>query len=391
MRPGPATVLAAALAAGALTAHTAWNLRHLRRAPRPAPDDPARSTVVTVLLPARDEAARITPCLAALREQDHPALRVVVLDDGSSDGTGALVHAAVGDDPRFTVLDGAHEPPPQGWLGKPWACHRLARAALAPPPGEPAPDLLVFLDADVVLACDAITRIAALVRASGLDLASPYPRQLAISPAERLVQPLLQWSWCTTLPLALAERSRRPSLTAANGQVLAITAEAYRRSGGHATVRHDVVEDIALARAVKAGGGRAGVTDGTDLATCRMYDGTGALVAGYTKSLWTAFGSPAGAAGALGLLTVVYVLPPAALVVARDGRTRAIGAAGYLAAVAGRALVARRTRGRVGDALAHPASILALDALTALSIHRHRRGALTWKGRPVRVHRPTAG
>ncbi len=382
MRPGRAAVLAATVLAAGLTAHTAWNTRHLRTAPVPAPGDPIEQSRVTVLLPARDEAHRIEPCLAALRAQDHPALRVIVLDDGSTDGTGDLVRALVADEPRFEVIDGGREHPPEGWLGKPWACQRLAQAALA---GDPAPDLLLFVDADVVLAPDAVRRIAALMRDSGLDLASPYPRQAAITAAERLVQPLLQWSWLTTLPLGLAEDSPRPSLTAANGQVLAITPRAYQRSGGHATVRHEVLEDIALARAVKAVGGRANVTDGTDLATCRMYTSRAELVDGYTKSLWAAFGSPAGSIGATGVLTFAYVLPPAAALLSRSPGTRAAGTLGYVAGVAGRVLVAGRTGGRPADAWSHPLSILALDGLTALSWRRHLRGQLTWKGRTVHV------
>ena len=392
MRATRATVLAASTLAAALTAHTTWNAGHLRRAPRPAAGDPIEGTRVAVLVPARDEAHRIEPCVRALLAQDHPSLQVLVLDDGSTDGTGDLVRSLVGGDARFRVLDGGHQDPPPGWLGKPWACQRLAQAALdgaADPTGGPAaglpapPDLLLLVDADVVLAPDAVRRIAALVRDSGLDLASPYPRQVAITPAERLVQPLLQWSWLTTLPLRVAERSPRPSLTAANGQVLAITAAMHRRIGGHAAVRAEVLEDVALARVVKAAGGRAGVTDGTDLATCRMYDGTAEVVDGYAKSLWAAFGSPAGAMGATGLLTATYVLPPAAALLARDPATRAIGAAGYAAGALGRVLTARRTGGRAGDAWAHPLSILALDALTAVSLSRHRRRALAWKGRPV--------
>jgi hypothetical protein len=382
---GRAAVGAASGLAIALTAHSAWNSRQLRRAPVPPPGDPAEKVPVTVLLPARDEAHRIGPCLAALLDQDHPALRVLVLDDGSTDGTGAIVRAQVGADPRFAVLDGGPEHPPPGWLGKPWACQRLARAALAEP--DP-PDLLVFLDADVRLAPDAVRRIAALMQRTGVDLASPYPRQDTVTWAERLVQPLLQWSWLTTLPLPLAESSPRPSLTAANGQVLAITPAAHGRIGGHGAVRGEVLEDIALARAVKATGGRATVTDGTDLATCRMYDGAADLVDGYAKSLWAAFGSPGGSAVATGLLSLTYVLPPAAALLARDPRTRAIGAAGYAAGVAGRVIVARRTGGRTGDAWTHPMSILALDGLTALSWWRHRRGTLSWKGRAVHAAVP---
>lgn len=380
MRPGRAAVLAAATIAVGLTAHTAWNARHLRRAPSPQPGDAVERTPVTVLVPARNEAHRIEPCLAGLLAQDHPRLEVLVLDDGSTDGTGALVRATVQGDPRFRLLDGGPSHPPPGWLGKPWACQRLAEAALA---GAQPPELLVFVDADVVLAPDAVRRIAALVEGSGLDLASPYPRQVAVTAAERLVQPLLQWSWLTTLPLRLAEGSPRPSLTAANGQVLAITRPTYERIGGHRSVRGEVLEDVALARAVKSAGGRAGVTDGTDLATCRMYAGAADLVEGYAKSLWAAFGSPAGALGATGLLTALYVLPPAAALLARDRQTRVVGAAGYAAAVLGRVLTARRTGGRPADAWAHPLSILALDALTATSLWRRRRGALAWKGRPV--------
>ncbi len=390
MRWTRAAVAAAAVLAGALTAHTAWNVRHLRSAPRPAPGGPAEAMRITVLLPARDEAARIGPCLAGLLAQEHPHVRMLVLDDGSSDGTADVVAGHLGQDPRFTLLAGGQQPLPQGWLGKPWACQRLADAALADAAAAqgPAPDLLVFLDADVVLAPDALTRIAALMLESALDLASPYPRQQVGTVAERIVQPLLQWSWLTTLPLALAERSPRGSLTAANGQILAIRPEAHQRIGGHGAVRHEVLEDIALARAVKATGGRANVTDGTDLATCRMYTTRSELVDGYTKSLWAAFGSPAGSAAAMTLLSFVYVLPPAAALFASSPATRGLGAAGYAAGIAGRVLTARRTGGRTADAWAHPLSILALDALTALSWRRHRRGELAWKGRQVHVNPP---
>jgi hypothetical protein len=380
VRRGQAPVATGTLLAIGLTAHTAWNTRHLRRAPVPEPGDPTGGMRVAVLVPARDEAHRIDPCLNGLISQDHQALRVLVLDDGSTDGTGELVRSRVAGDPRFAVLDGGAASPPSGWLGKPWACQRLAEAALAE--GEPH-DLLLFVDADVVLAPDAVRRIAGLMLESGLDLASPYPRQVAVTWAERLVQPLLQWSWLTTLPLRVAEASPRPSLTAANGQVLALRPATHAAIGGHAAVRSDVLEDIALARVVKAAGGRATVTDGTDLATCRMYRGAGELVDGYAKSLWAAFGSPAGSVAATGLLSVAYVLPPTAALLGRTRAIRVLGAAGYAAGVTGRVLVARRTGGRAADAWTHPLSILALDALTALSWWRHSRGTLAWKGRHV--------
>jgi hypothetical protein len=259
-------------------------------------------------------------------------------------------------------------------LGKPHACAQLAAAA------RPASTVLVFVDADVLLSPEAVSAAVDLLRHSGLDLICPYPRQLAITPAERLVQPLLQWSWLTTLPLARAERSLRPSLSAGNGQFLVVDRAAYLRAGGHAAVRGAVLEDIALVRAVKRSGGAGGMVDGTDLATCRMYDGWADLRDGYAKSLWSAFGSPARGTAVMALLGLAYVLPPAAAVVRRSP----VGLAGYAAAVTGRLLVARRTGSRAWpDSLAHPASVSLLGLLTATSFRRQARGTLRWKGRPL--------
>jgi hypothetical protein len=276
-----------------------------------------------------------------------------------------------GGDPRVTLLHGAPRPP--GWLGKPWACHQLARAA------DPSSGVLVLVDADVVLAPHALTACVAQLRSLGLDLVSPYPRQVSVTPAERLVQPLLQWSWLTTLPLRLAERSPRPSLGAANGQLMAVDAATYRRAGGHEAVATAVLDDLALLRAVKAVGGTGGVTDGTHLATCRMYDGWADLREGYTKSLWSAFGSPTGAVGTTAALSLLYVWPAVAALAGSP-----LGALGYAAGVAGRALVAHRTGGRVWpDSLAHPASVAVLGWLTARSLVGRSRGTLRWKGRPL--------
>jgi hypothetical protein len=209
---------------------------------------------------------------------------------------------------------------------------------------------------------------------------SPYPRQIAASVAERLVQPLLQWSWLTFLPLRAAETSARESLVAANGQLLAVDRIAYDRAGGHAAVRDEVLDDLALLRAVKRAGGRGVVVDGTDLATCRMYDGWAELRDGYTKSLWSAFGSPGGAAATVGVLELAYVVPPAALLL----RGSRVGALGYAAGVVGRVLVGRRVGTRVWpDALAHPASVAALGLLTARSWRGHHDGTLRWKGRTL--------
>lgn len=353
-------------------AHAALNAALLRRPPS-APPPVHRG--VTVVVPVRDEAANVLDCLAAaLDQQNVPDLRVVVVDDGSTDGTAELV--AAHPDPRVRLVRA--RPPEPGWLGKPNACAQGAAAA-----GDA--DVLVFLDADVRLMPDAVAAAVAVLDDAGLDLVSPWPRQLTVSAAERLVQPLQQWLWATLLPLRLAEHSPRPSLAAANGQFLVVRRAAYERAGGHGAVRCEVIEDVALLRAVKAAGGRGVVVDGSNLAVCRMYDGWAGVRDGYGKSLWAAVGgSPAAGLATAGVLTAVWVLPAAAAL--RGSRA---GAAGYAAGVAGRAISAAATGGRVWpDALAHPLSVLTLDALMLRSVVGHRRGTLRWRGRAVEAGSP---
>ena len=371
--------LAGSALAGGLAVHTVVNLRHLRR---PDAEGPAIAERVSVLVPARDEAAHVGVTVAGLLAQRGvPALEVIVLDDGSTDATADILRGF--DDPRLTVLTGGDVPPPPGWLGKPWACARLAERATG--------TVLVFADADVDFGPHAVRAAVAELRAGGFALVSPFPREVADDWLGRLVQPLLTWSWAATMPLRVAEVSRRPSLSAANGQFLVFDADAYARAGGHAAVAGDVLEDLGLMRAAKAAGGRAATLDASHLASCRMYASPREVVDGYGKSLWAAFGGPAGSLAVTGVLALAHVVPPLAAAFGRRPGTRLVGAAGYAAGVVGRAAVAARVGGRVWpDSAAHPASVAAFVALNAVSWWRHLRGTASWKGRPVTPAGPGA-
>jgi hypothetical protein len=373
-----ASIGVAFLVAG-LTAHSWFNAT--RRLRRPGAGPVAVREAVAILLPVRDEAERVTACLRSLLAQRGvPDLEIVVLDDGSTDGTAEVVKAVAADDPRLRLVTG--EPPPSGWLGKPYACRQLAELA------DPRARVLVFVDADVVLAPYAVAAAVTELRAAGATLLTPYPAIVAGSPAERLVQPLLQWLWLTFLPLRVMERSPRPSLAAAGGQFLVVDRAGYGHAGGHAAVRDKVLEDIELARAVKRSGGRIALADGSALAICRMYDSWAGLRDGYGKSLWAVFGSPLGAAAVLTLLLLLYTAPPLAAVVAALAGAPAVAVAAgaaYALGVAGRVVTARATGGRAWpDALAHPVSVTLLGWLTVRSYHLRRRRRLSWRGRPVR-------
>uniref|UniRef100_UPI0035CACCF0 glycosyltransferase n=1 Tax=uncultured Jatrophihabitans sp. TaxID=1610747 RepID=UPI0035CACCF0 len=337
----------AALGAGLAAAGAVQSLTNARALRRPVADPDASPARVPVLIPARDEAAHIGACVQALRGQG----RVTVLDDASSDATAQLARAA-----------GAHVVPgtplPPGWLGKPWACAQLAAAA------DGCADVLVFVDADVRVAPGGVQAAVALLETAGLDVLTMFPRQIARSGAERLLQPLLQWSWMTLLPLRLAERSPRPSLAAACGQFVVIRRAALARVGGFAALRGAVLDDLALVRAVKAGGGRVAVADGSGVAGCRMYDGWPQVRDGYTKSLWSAYGTPRGAAAGAAVLALGWVVPAVAAL-----RGSRIGALGYAAGVLSRVVAARCTGGRAWpDALVHPLSVSALNWLTLRSV-----------------------
>lgn len=376
-----AAVVGGSLLAVGIAVHTALNLRHLRRPEPRTPRAPRRAgDRVSILIPARNEADTIAMTLRSAarqrRHEDGPAddLEILVLDDGSTDETRTLAEAVAADDPRITVMTAPDAAPPPGWLGKPWACQRLSSRATG--------SVLAFVDADVDLLPDAVLALVDTLRDGDFAMVAPYPYQESGSWLERLLQPLVTWSWAATMPLAWAERSTRPSLSAANGQLLVVDAEAYRRVGGHAAVAGEVLEDIALMRAFKRAGLRTATVDGSHLARCRMYVGPRQVIDGYSKSLWDAFNGPAGSIGVMALLGWAYVVPAVAVVA--SPRNRGIALLGYAAGVASRAMVARRTGERLlPDTLAQPASIAAFIALNALSWQRHLRGTNTWKGRPV--------
>ncbi|GAB2654220.1 glycosyltransferase [Prescottella soli] len=372
-----------AIAGAAVAAANAATLPRLHAGPVLEPI----TEPVTVVVPARNEADRIGALVSDLRGQRGlSTLRVLVLDDDSTDATADVARQAFDGDGRFATIRSTDAPPP-GWLGKTAACRRAAEHAtrLMDPR---RPGVLVFLDADVRLESDALAAAVTELRRSGADLLSPWPRQDAGSTVERLIQPLLCWSWFASLPTAVAARNIRPSMVVACGQFLVFDAAAYYRLGGHAAVADSLTEDLDIARALRRRGERTAVAAAQHLASCRMYTSPTALRAGYTRWLWTAFGSPAGSAAVSGVAALAYLLPPAAAVFGR-GRTRTWGAAGYAAAAVSR-LTARAVEtgarpgvGDVVDALAHPASIVGLIHLTAASHRERHRGRLRWKGRAV--------
>lgn len=325
---------------------------------------------VSILIPARNEGRNIAQCLESVLVQQHLAnYSVIVLDDSSTDETNSIVKKFAAENPNLTLLYGQELP--EGWTGKNFACWQLANAASDS-------RYLVFIDADVRLRPAAVARSINALNKYRWKFISPYPKQIAKSVSEWLIQPLLQWSWITTLPLRVAERSLRPQLTAANGQFLIFDRNAYFDAGGHKSIREEVLDDINLARQMKRSGYRGNVIDGSTIAQCRMYQSWRELRDGYSKSLWSAFGSFSGALLVIIFLISLYIFP---LFIAAFGWQWGIFL--LLTALISRLMAAIRSQSSVTSALFHPIAITLLCYLILRSWWLKRKNRLEWKSRAL--------
>jgi chlorobactene glucosyltransferase len=236
---------------------------------------------VAILSPARNEEANIRRCVASLLAQDYPDFSVWALDDASTDATLRILAEMAVDEPRLHV--GQSAPLPDGWLGKSWACQQLAERVPAEVP------LLLFVDADTWHAPDMLRQSVAALYAHKADLLSILPQQETRTLAEMLTVPLLPWALLSHFPLWLTRRVRWSRLSAAVGQHMLWWRSAYQRVGGHAAVRAETTEDMALARLSAAKGLRALLLPGRGQVFCRMYRSTADAIAGFDKNLFSVF------------------------------------------------------------------------------------------------------
>jgi cellulose synthase/poly-beta-1,6-N-acetylglucosamine synthase-like glycosyltransferase len=320
---------------------------------------------VGVVVPMRNEAENVEGIVSTLAAQEGE-LHFYLLNDNSEDNTFELLQRFTKADSRFTVINGAALA--DNWIGKTWALQQLFEASKE--------EVLVSIDADVRLSNDAINKAVTALHGARLDFLSPYPRQIAQSVGERLIQPLLQWSWLTTVPLRYAESSGQKSMAVANGQFFVVRRSALTSIRGYQSVKHAVIDDVFLARELIKSGSSGTVINGSDIAETRMYGSWNEIKAGYGKSLNKAFGSML---GALFVVTILIATSIAPLVLGLFGNP--YGWLGFAAIVGTRALSAIKSRGRVLDSVLHPISVLALIYLIAYSYLR--RGSIKWKGRTV--------
>lgn len=343
--------------------------------------------LVSVLIPARNEEQCIATCVRSLLAQDYERLEILVLDDASSDTTASIVQTLIDALPvqqqgRLRLLHG--EPLPAGWVGKNFACQQLAQHAHG--------EYLLFTDADTIHAPETLSSVITTMHTSGVKLLTAQPEHILSSLGERLIVPLLNFTILTLLPVALIRRRPEPSLATGNGQLLCFHRSAYEAVGGHASVKDRILEDVLLARAVKAAGYRMIFVDAFLLVKCRMYMSFAEVWSGFSKNLFAFYNySLPFALFALVLNLCLFVAPPLLILLSiviplpTDIFLCALSAYG-IAALMRVLLTLRFTRSHRGIMLLlcflHPISILLECLILINSIRwRYRKTGTIWKGR----------
>jgi chlorobactene glucosyltransferase len=347
---------------------------------------------VSVLVPARNEAAVIEGTVRRLLSQSYPRFELIVLDDNSDDGTGSLARSAAAGDERLRVINGKSLPP--GWAGKNWACHQLAQAAHG--------EVLLFTDADTVWAPQGLAAVVDEMQRGQADLQTVWPTQMTETWTERLTVPNMALVIIGYLPVLATHYIPLASFGAANGQVMAFRRGAYDAIGGHERVAATVVEDVKLARRIKGAGLRLRMADGNELVSCRMYTDWPGVRNGFAKSLVGGYGSVFGVILSILFHVTVFLVPPLWLLFGFGGAREMPLVAGplaltlpmwpvwpaalTLAGMAIRGVTAWFTRQRARDGLLMPVTVLVMTWISLLACWwQIKYGGPVWKGRLVKA------
>ena len=251
---------------------------------------PADPPLVSVVIPARNEARNIERCMRSVLTTTYPEIEVVVVDDHSTDGTGDIARSIAAHDPRVKVIE--NEPLPDGWFGKQWACENGARASNG--------SILLFADADTVHSNDLVTRSVRMMLRRSADLFSVAGRQEIETFWEKLVQPqvfaLMAIRFGGTESVT---KSRLRSSKIANGQCLFVKRSTYEALGGHALVKDHVADDMMMAQRYFARGKTLVLALGVDQLSTRMYTSLRELIDGWGKNVF-AGGRDSALGGAIG-------------------------------------------------------------------------------------------
>lgn len=236
----------------------------------------AEGTLVSVIIPARNESATIETVVRSVLASTYRPLELLVVDDRSTDDTAEIVERLAAEHRSVRLVPGAPLPP--GWYGKPWACIQGYRAAKG--------ELLLFTDADTRHEPELLARSVGALRAEGAELVTVAPRQLCITFWERVVMPQIWLLLALRYHPARVNRARRERDVIANGQFILVPRVSYEGVGTHEIVAGEVAEDLALAQAFHRAGRRIHFAFAERLMQTRMYRSLPEIVEGWSKNMY---------------------------------------------------------------------------------------------------------
>ncbi|WP_055620140.1 glycosyltransferase [Streptomyces sp. JHA19] len=347
----------------------------------PRRTDPAEWPSVCVVVPARDEAAILPASLPSLLAQDYPGrAEVFLVDDGSTDGTGELARRLARERGGLALTVDSPGEPPAGWTGKLWAVRHgigLARAR--------DPEYLLLTDADIAHAPDSLRELVAAARTGGFDAVSQMARLRVDSLWERLVVPAFVYFFAQLYPFRRIGRTGTRTAAAAGGCVLLRT-EAAVRARIPDSIRGAVIDDVALARAVKRGGGRVWLGLAERVDSVRPYPRLADLWRMVSRSAYAQLRhQPALLLGTIAGLALVYLVPPLAVAfgaASGDGVTAVLGGLAWLVMTGTYVPMLRYYRLPLWPAPLLPVTAFLYLLMTADSAVQHYRGrGAAWKGR----------
>lgn len=336
---------------------------------RDLPPEPQRWPGVVAVVPARDEADVIATSIASLIAQDYPGdFRIILVDDGSSDGTGAIARDLGSD--RLTVMAG--QALPAGWTGKLWALDQGVRAA-----GEP--DFLWLTDADIAHAPDTLRSLVSRAEGRGLALVTLMARLHCATLAERALIPAFVFFFQMLYPFAAVNAPHGQG--GAAGGCMLVRRSAYDAVGGVAAIRGALIDDCTFGALLKRHGPIwLGLTDRS--VSIRPYRTFSSVAAMISRSAYAQLGySPLVLAGTVLGMALVYLIPPV-MALAGQGAARWAGVAAWaLMALAFQPMLAFYRRSPLWG-LALPVIAAFYSGCTLLSAWQHHRGrGGMWKGR----------
>ncbi len=329
---------------------------------------------LSILIPARNEEERLPELLESLVQETCRPLEVLVLNDHSTDRTAEVVQSYTENYPWIRMIEGA--PLPEGWMGKNFACHQLSQEAKG--------DWFLFLDADVRLQPGTLHSLAGEMADQKTGLLTGFPRQEVQTWMEKAIVPFMLFTIACHLPIWLVRGSRRPEFIAAHGGFLLVERHCYRDSGGHAHIRNQMVEDMALAQLIKSGGWPVTLAKIDDWVWMRMYTSSKEVFQGYQKNIFPGVGRRVSLVlGMMGLYMLLYVLPLILFLVGLLSGEVVIGfALAWLLGLLIKAWIDRKHHLPIWVSFFLPVSVLILCVIATASMYSGltKRG-YHWKGR----------